>query len=96
MKSCSRLDPNHHVPVLIGRAGLTDAYARAKSESTVATNLDSILNIVMDSPLTCLHERYGLAAATQFLQPEDKWWIVNFDFDLDGMHMKRFCIIPGH
>lgn len=83
MEGCSRLDPDHHVPALISRIALSNAFPRVNSSGACKENFDDIPNIVVDEPLVCLHGQHRLAAAAQFLEPEDKWWIV--DLYLDGM-----------
>ncbi|MCJ1473162.1 hypothetical protein MMC13_001813 [Lambiella insularis] len=79
LEGCHRLEPEHHVPVLIERSVLEGALS--------ATNLQipqlresqepRPLHLGSDVRLTCLYGKHRLEAAKQHFEPCEKWWIVD-------------------
>ena len=86
LEGCLRLDPDHYVPAIINR----DTFEKALRNSGLQHDLLNTspdepkwLNLDPQSYLTCLHGRHRLAAARRFLDPSERWWVV--DIYSDGL-----------
>ena len=81
LEGCARLDPDHHVPVVIHESQLKSALGQSH-----ASEADLLKPLQTEPPelffpsgftLTCLHGQHRIAAAREFLLPGDQWWIVD-------------------
>ena len=87
LEECFHLESEHHVSVLINIQVLNTVLsdARLQSEDLMICENPSKLNINIS--LFCLHEKHWLKAANEFLDPHDKWWVI--DLYLDGLSSKN-------
>lgn len=72
---CARLEPKNHVPVLV-----TEEDLRFASMNPGVGDPYPSLEF-RDGALKCLHRRHRLLAASEYLDPVDQWWIVEFYVD---------------
>ncbi len=82
LEGCQRLDPQHHVPVLINQATLGQALRSSNIPRASLKSLDEPQLLSLDGVITYLHGRHRLEAAKDVLKADDKWWVV--DVYLDG------------
>ena len=84
IQDCLRLESDHHVPAMISEK-LLQLSIRASGLSNGGELLDRRIPPTLQLPpttsLQCLHGRHRIAAARNFLLPDDKWWIVNLYSD---------------
>lgn len=73
-EDCQRWEPDNHVPVLISRSTLPEHQLGAG---------DNLQLLNPEYPLTYLHGRHRLEAASRFFTGNDRWWIA--DLYSDGM-----------
>ena len=79
LEGCDRLDIEHRVPVLIDSQILRQSLvASRKSNSDLLGEIPPTLSFPVNTQLKCLHGRYRLAAAKEFLEHGNKWWTVDF------------------
>ena len=79
-EGCLRLDPEHHVPVVIARDVLAGAVERAGTRLEALHNPDryTALQLAPHIKLRVLHGQHRLRAAEQHLSPAaGRWWIVD-------------------
>jgi len=82
-EGCLRLEREHHVPVIIDEVQLSYMCQQSGVEpGSLLTDALVILNCE-NITLRCLHGQHRIAAAKEFLEPGDKWWIV--DIYVQGM-----------
>ena len=89
IEGCHRLDPQNHVPVLIGQVILDQALRKYSIPRSSLKSLDEPELLTIDTELTYLHGRHRLEAAKDVLAADDKWWVV--DLYLEG---NLRCHIP--
>lgn len=86
LESCSRLDPQHHIPALLSLQDLEIAagisHVSIESLSSPVENRFVQLNFPEGYQLQCLHGRHRIQAAKEHLKMEDAWWVV--DLYLEG------------
>ncbi len=83
LEGCCRLEPEHHVPALINGQVLAAVLNDARLQPGNLMTCDDPPKLNINVPLICLHGKHRLKAANEFLDPHDKWWIV--DLYLDGL-----------
>lgn len=83
LEGCLRLEPEHHVPVLINIQVLNAVLGDARLQSGDLMTCKDPPKLNINVPLLCLHGKHRLKAANEFLDPHDKWWVV--DLYLDGL-----------
>jgi len=84
LEGCFRLEPEHYVPALVNRQALDAVLSEARMNATDLLQCGEPPTLNINFPLVCLHGKHRLHAAGQFLNPNDKWWVV--DLYLDGLH----------
>lgn len=79
LEGCFRLEPEHHVPVLISSEALSAALRAAQLEAGSLMTCGEPPSLDLPYfPIVGLHGIHRLKAANQHLDPDDKWWVVNF------------------
>lgn len=93
LEGCLRLEPEHHVPALISSQYLDTALSDAMLQPGKLMTCDDPPMLNICAPLLCLHGKHRLNAANEFLDPLDKWWVV--DLYLNGFvtHKSRGCSV---
>ena len=85
-EGCSRLPPEHHVAAIISQQELDNSLQRSNtSQEALLRTINEEppkLELPTARPLQCLNGQHRLQAAREFLDPGDRWWIV--DLYLDG------------
>jgi hypothetical protein len=79
-EGCLRHEPEHHVPILISETTLQTSLQF--SELTQAQLLDirqspRELRLTGSNTVLALHGRHRIDAAKRFLDPIDRWWVVD-------------------
>ena len=77
LEGCLRLEPEHHVPAIVNPQALDDALRSHNLGRASLKTLEEPVSIDFRVAITYLHGAHRLEAASQFLQGEDKWWIVD-------------------
>jgi hypothetical protein len=80
-EGCLRLEAENHIPALIGET-LLGGLLR-DSSVTQAALLDfrqepPYLHLAEGQQLVALHGKHRIKAAEKFLDPFDRWWVVDF------------------
>lgn len=79
LEGCLRLDPEHHIPVVIDSETLKQSLTKsAISRGDLFTStIPPELVLPGKYVVTCLHGRHRIAAARDFLLASDRWWTVD-------------------
>ncbi len=72
LEGCHRLDPQHHVPVLIDQFALDQALRKDNISRSSLKSFDEPKLLSVDRNITYLHGRHRLEAAKDFLEADDK------------------------
>ena len=91
LEKCLRLKSEHHVSALINCQNLNTVLSNAElqPENLMTCDDPSILNINVS--LVCLHRKHQLRAVNEFLNPYDKWWVVDLYLNSSVFHKLRGC-----
>ena len=84
LEGCFRLELEHYVPALVNRQALDAVLSEARMNAMDLLQCGEPPTLNVTFPLVCLHGKHRLHAAGQFLNPNNKWWVV--DLYLDGLH----------
>lgn len=93
-EGCHRFVPEHYIAALISQPDLEAAIQRSgTSQAALLRTVEEPpkLEILEFRPLKFLHGRHRLQAASEYLSPDDDWWIV--DLYSDGT--VQFLILQG-
>ena len=93
LEKCLHLESEHHVSALINRQNLNTVLSNAELQpEDLMTCVDSsILNINVS--LVCLHRKHWLRAVNEFLNPCNKWWVVDLYLNNSVFHKLRGCAV---
>lgn len=81
LEGCLRLEPEHHIPVIIEEAILESSLRRANVSRAVMRGLGEPMQLDFEVEVTYLHGQHRLAAAQNFLTLDDKWWVADLYLD---------------
>ena len=79
-EGCLRLEPDHHIPVLIEQEKLDRALELSnvgQSDLLDFRRVPPTLSFDGLEPIFALHGRHRIEAARRFLDPFDQWWVVD-------------------
>ena len=79
-EGCHRLEAEHHIPALIGDAFLEDRLHESSISYAALLNLQQeppFLHFADGQELIALHGKHRIKAAEKFLEPFDRWWVVD-------------------
>jgi len=89
LEGCFRREPEHYVPALISPKALDVALTQANCNAgELFAVTEEPVSLELSNSLICLHGRHRLEAAKQYLDTEDKWWVV--DLYSDGLFSMTF------
>ena len=93
LKKCFCLKSEHHVSALINCQNLNTVLSNTElqPEDLMICDDSSILNINVS--LVCLHRKHWLRAVNEFLNPHDKWWVVDLYLNSSVFHKLRGCSV---
>ena len=79
LEGCLRLDPEHHIPVIIDLDILERSLAqsRIRRGDLFDSRIPPELTLPPDCVVICLHGRHRIAAARECLLADDRWWTVD-------------------
>ncbi|KKZ60268.1 hypothetical protein EMCG_04995 [[Emmonsia] crescens] len=80
---CRRLEPQHWIPVIIQRTAFQQIL-RHNLMTNLSQPFPVAVNLPIDWKLQCLQGRVRKAAAAEWLDPNDQWWVVKF-YDAGGL-----------
>ena len=92
LEGCLRLDPEHHIPVIIDLETLTQSLDQSdvrRGELFTSTTPPELL-LPRRYRVNCLHGRHRVAAARNFLFASDRWWTV--DLYSQGMSSETLVV----
>lgn len=87
LEGCYRLEPSHHVPATISRQHFERSLKQKKIDHDQLFD-PSDLPLIDPEGVIVLHGRHRLEAAHAYLEPEERWWVVDF-YD-DGKDSGQF------
>lgn len=97
-EGCHRFVPEHYVAALISQSDLDAAIERSGVSQAAlfqaAGEEPPKLEILEIKPLRFLHGRHRLQAASEYLSPDDDWWIA--DLYLDGKQQFQVFSSSAH
>jgi len=82
IEGCQRLEPEHHVPVLVDEEALGKALKKDGVPGASLKGLREPPLLEFGTKITYLHGRHRLEAGVGFLGVDDRWWVA--DIYLEG------------
>ncbi|OJD20603.1 hypothetical protein ACJ73_08060 [Blastomyces percursus] len=80
---CRRLEPQHWIPVAIEHT-VFERILSYNSMTSLSQSIPVAINLPADCVLQGLQGRVRKAAAAEWLDPNDQWWVVKF-YDINGL-----------
>ena len=81
LEGCQRLEPDHYIAALINHHTLNRALelSHLELEALRPRDYDVLATLELGEAdfVTCLYGKHRLEAAKAFLDPTDKWWVVD-------------------
>jgi len=79
-KGCPRRDPNHHIHVVIERDILRKCIQESGHSALGGIHEAEKVHLRFPSEerLQCLNRLEVMAAAKEYLEPDDQWWCIDF------------------
>ena len=77
LEGCRRFDPEHRIPALIDELTLNRGLQKAGIAPATLNSFAEPQLLGFEKGIIYLHGRHRLEAAKDFLEADDKWWVVD-------------------